>query len=318
MNTVPQTSARGIALLFIRHREQPRNFLINRQKDHFTAHAKVISTQCLRLTRSIFLFFLTLLCCSPAPAETLIIPGSGNPEYILGVLAKAFNEQQSLHRVVIPPTIGSAGAFREISEGNASIGRIGRPLIEKERQQGLSYHSLGRDPIVFVGGSGVTARNINRAQVIAIYSGQISNWQELGGKPATIRAIGRESTNGPSLSIASKIEGFNSIKYSDSVKFAHLDSQLLELLDRFPASFGFLNRSALSAAKTRLTLLSLDGTEASAENLISGRYPLSVEIGLIYKKNKLTEAGHSFLRFISSPRGLDILHAHGLVSSVEK
>ena len=270
------------------------------------------------IIRIAILFFLASCLCAPAAAETLTIPGSGSPEYILGELAKTFNIQQKLHTVVIPPTIGTAGAFREIFAGNATIGRIGRPLKEDERNLGLTFHSLGRDPIVFVGGAGVTAHGISSAQVLGIYSGQLTNWQELGSKSATIRAIGRESTDASYSGIARSVKNFDGIKYADAIKVVHLDSQLLELLDRFPASFGFLNRSALSAAKTSLALLSLDATEANAENLASGRYPLWLEIGLIYKKKDLTEAGRSFLEFVASPSGLQLLRSHGLVSTAPK
>ena len=298
-------------MIIARRKTQPTNQLSNIKNNGLTRFNKVCSTRFLSPTLSAFLFSLFL--CLPASAETLIIPGSGNPEYILGVLAKKFNQQQSLHTVVIPTTIGSAGAFREISEGNASIGRIGRALNEKERLQGFTYHSLGRDPIVFVGGSGLTVNTISPEQILGIYSGQFTNWQELGGKPAPIRAIGRESTDASYRAIARGMEGFNNLKYADAVKLAHLDSQLLELLDRFSASFGFLNRSALFAAKTKLTLLSLNTIEANAENLKSGRYPLWTEIGLVYKKKELTEAGHAFLKFISSPEGLGILESNGLL-----
>ena len=301
-------------MLFICYKEQPINQPINHQRKHFADHAKVISTRGLSLIRSALMFFSALVLCNPASAETLIIPGSGNPEYILGVLAGEFNKQQSMHTVVIPTTIGSAGAFREITEGHASLGRIGRPLSETERQQGFIFHSLGRDPIVFVGGAGVSVRNISPKQVLDIFSGRLTNWQELGGKPATIRAIGRENTDASYRAIARGMEGFNGIKYADSVKLAHLDSQLLELLDRFSASFGFLNRSALFAAKTKLTQLTLNTIEANAENLKTGHYPLWTEIGLIYKKKELTEAGHAFLNFLSSPEGLKALESHGLLA----
>ena len=262
----------------------------------------------------VWLCCLALLFSFPARSETLTIPGSGNPEYILGVLAREFNERQSSHTIVVPPTIGTAGAIRELSEGNASLGRIGRPLKESERSLGFTYFSLGRDPIVFVAGAGVNVRTVTREQVLGIYSGKITDWQAIGANPAPIRAIGRESTDASYRGIARAIDSFNGISYGSAVKLVHLDSQLLELLDRFPSSFGFLNRSALSAAKTRLTPLALDNIEATPENLRSGRYPLWTEIGLIYKEKTLSEAGRSFINFIASPSGLEILRAHGLVT----
>jgi len=119
---------------------------------------------------------------SPGVAEELVIPGSGNPEYVLGRLAEAFNEQQSTHRVVVPPSTGIAGAIRDVGEGTAVLGRAGRPLKEEERRKGLAFVSLGRDPVVFVGGAGVTMRSLARDEAVGIYTGRFADWKELGGK----------------------------------------------------------------------------------------------------------------------------------------
>jgi phosphate transport system substrate-binding protein len=246
-------------------------------------------------------------------AETLIIPGSGNPEYVLRELAQAFNSQQKQHQVIIPPTTGTAGALREVTEGTASIGRVGRPLRETELSSGLAYHPLGRDPVVFVGGAGVSVRAVTRAQMVDVYTGKLSNWRDLGGKPGPLRVIGREGTDASRQAIARDIKAFSDMNFHESVKFVHLDTQMIELLDRFPTSIGFLNRSALSAAKTKLVVLALDSVEPNAENLASGRYPLWVEVGLIYKAGQLTEAGREFLKFVDSPTGMRLLRAHGLV-----
>ena len=112
-----------------------------------------------------------------------------------------------------------------------------------------------------------------------------------------------------------EIKAFENLQYHDNVKLVHLDSQLIELLDRFPASFGFLNRSALSGAKTKLIALKLDSIDPSADNVDAGRYKLWTEIGLIYKESSLTPAGRSFLEFVASPYGAQLLRANGLLPS---
>ena len=259
---------------------------------------------------------LSLLAFMPvASAETLVIPGSGNPEYIIRELANAYNKHQTQHQVVVPPTIGTSGALREVTEGTATMGRVGRPLKGKELSLGLTYRPIGCDPVAFVGGAGVTVSNISTQQAIDIFTGKVANWKELGGKPGAIRAIGREKTDASLQGIMRAINAFKNLQYHDNVKLVHLDTQLIELLDRFPASFGFLNRSALSAAKTKLIALQLDSIEPSAENVDSGRYKLWTEIGLIYKESSLTEAGRSFLEFIASPQGALLLRANGLLPS---
>lgn len=246
-------------------------------------------------------------------AEELAIPGSGNPEYVLGELAKAFNAQQSKHHVTIPPSSGTAGALREVEEGTATLGRVGRPLKPAERERGLNYTPLGRDAVVFVAGAGVTVKNVTRDQVVASYVGKVTDWRELGGKPGSIRAIGREPTDASRQVIDREIGGFANLQFSEGVKTVHLDPHLIELLDRYPTSLGFLNRSALEAAKSKLVILALDGTAPTPDNVKSGRYSLWLEFGLIYKPGALTDAGRAFLRFVQSQEGQRILQDHGVL-----
>ncbi len=262
---------------------------------------------------------ITALCVSAfllaatAAAETLVIPGSGNPEYVLAELARVFNSQQKQHQIVIPSTTGTAGALRDIKNGSASVARVGRILTEAERSGGLTYYPLGRDPVAFVGGAAVSARSLTRSQIVDIYTGKLSNWRDLGGKPAPIRAIGREATDASHRAISQEIKAFAGMEVHESVKIVHLDPQVIELLDRFPTSIGFLNRSALRAAKTNLVMLALDSVEPTAESLKSGRYPLWLEFGLIYKESSLTAAGRAFLKFIESPAGVGVLLANGVL-----
>jgi phosphate transport system substrate-binding protein len=266
------------------------------------------------LIRLMLAFWLALAAAGPAVAEELVIPGSGNPEHVLGELARAFNAQQTQHHVVVPPSIGTAGALREVGEGTARMGRVGRSLKPAERERGFTYVPLGRDAVVFVGGAGVTVNNVTRDQMVGAYSGKLTDWRELGGKPGPIRVVGREATDASRQVLDREIPGFASIQYHEGVKIVHLDPHAIELLDRFPTSLGFLNRSALDAAKTRLVILSLDGVAPSPENLKAGRYPLWLEFGLIYKSAALTDAGRAFLQFIQSPAGSRIRQDHGVLT----
>ena len=257
-----------------------------------------------------------ILMASAALAEDLVIPGSGNPEYVLGQLARAFNRQQLVHRVTVPPSTGTEAAWRDVETGTASVGRVGRRPDEKERSKGLSYVALGRDPVVFAGGAKVTLRSLTQAQVVEIYRGKIADWRELGGKPGPIRVIAREVTATSRQAIGRLIKPFEDIAFGENAKVVHLDPQMIELLDRFPTSLGFLNQSALSACKTKVVRLALDGVEATPENVQNGRYGLWVEPGLIYKSNELTPAGKAFLEFVKSPDGTRILREHGVVPAV--
>ncbi|MDG4598105.1 MAG: substrate-binding domain-containing protein [Candidatus Contendobacter sp.] len=263
-------------------------------------------------------WFVALALTGAAFAEELVIPGSGNPEYVLTQLAKAFNQQQSQHTVTIPSSTGTAGALRDIEAGTASLGRVGRPLKDDERGKGIVYVALGRDPVAFVAGAGVTVRGITSARAVDAFSGKLTDWRELGGDPAPIRVIGREKTDASRQAVSRVIKPFEDIVFGENVKVVHLDPELVALLDRFPTSLGFLNRSALGACTTKVIPLALDGVEPTSENLEKGSYPLWLELGLIYRPGALTPAGKAFLAFARSPAGARVLREHGILPAVSR
>lgn len=243
-------------------------------------------------------------------AEVLTIPGSGNPEHVLGVLAKAFNAHQQEHRVVVPVSSGHAGAVRDVSEGVTSLGRVGRPLNTEEKAKGLSYLPLGRDAVVAVAGAEVSAKSISSEQITDVFAGKITDWSQLGGQRAPIRAVSKENSDALRRQLPSR---FREFVYADSVKIVHLDPYLLELLDRYPTSFSLMNRSALAACKTKVVMLALDGIEPTTENLASGRYPLTMEFGLIFRTGDLSPAAKAFIDFIHAAEGASILRMHGVL-----
>lgn len=267
-----------------------------------------------RLYRFVALCLGVLSCINLVRAENLVIPGSGSPEYVLDQLAKAFNAKQAQHRVVVPPSSGTAGALRDVGDGVSTLGRVGRPLKEEERAKGFAYLPLGRDPVVVVGGAGVTARSITWPQLVDVFAGNVANWQELGGGAAPIRVIGREQSDTSRQALMAANKAFLEVTYGTRVKMVHLDPQLNELLDRYPSSLAYINRSRLSLSKTRVVPLALEGIEPTPENLEKGKYPVWIEFGLVYKESQgMSAAAKAFVEFVRSPEGVRMLRTHGIL-----
>ena len=252
-----------------------------------------------------------------ARAADLVIPGSGNPEHVLTLLAEDFNTQQIVNRVTVPPSSGTAGAIRDVLAGTAVLGRLGRKLKPDEAAQGLAYIPLGRDPVAFAGGSGVTINGLTHAQAVEAYSGQAANWMAFGGQPGPIRAIGRESTDASRQAINRVLPAFENMMFGEGVKIVHLDPQLIELLDRFPGALGFLNRSALASAKTKIVYLAFNGVEPTAENVEAGRYPLWLEFGLVHRTGVLPPEARGFVDYLRSASALRILKTQGVLAAAE-
>lgn len=136
--------------------------------------------------------FATAFSTSSLTAENLTVPGTGDGIVVLQAVAKAFNQAHPEHNVTIPPSIGSSGGAKAVGKGHAPLGRVARPLKDKEKPYGLTYTPIFSFPIVFAVNEGVAVDGLTSAQVTAIYDGTATNWNEVGGNDAKIRVVRRE------------------------------------------------------------------------------------------------------------------------------
>ncbi|MBE9067023.1 hypothetical protein IQ260_10180 [Leptolyngbya cf. ectocarpi LEGE 11479] len=146
--------------------------------------------------------------------------------------------------------------------------------------------------------------NITSDQIKAIYSGQIDNWQTLGGPDEDIvlfdfaedeneKRVLRQTYLGKELAIA-----------STAIVFAE-DDELLETAAI--TEFSLATVPYEDALKTLpLTMLSIDGVSPSNQNLRSGKYAMALSLGIVLNKEPST-AAQSFLEFATGPVGKQIL-----------
>ena len=115
------------------------------------------------MKRKIFLVaMLTIVCVwgGALRAKTLVIPGTGACEVVLKALAADFNSQNPGQEVVVPPSIGSSEGIRLVGTDQALLGRVARPLEEKERGYGLRYLPFARDAVIFAVGANVEIKSL--------------------------------------------------------------------------------------------------------------------------------------------------------------
>ena len=208
-----------------------------------------------------------------------------------------------------PGRTGTASSFhlpparpaplRDVSEGSAALGRVGRALSAEESGRGLTYLP-GREPVVVVAGAGVTARHITATQLVDVYRGRITDWQALGGAPGPIRAIGREGVGCVAPGPATGSSGRWPTQFAASVKVVNLDPQLIELRPlpdqpRHPQSFRPRRPQDQGGVSPRRR-------RADPPTTASGRHAAGIEFGLIYRDGRLP-AGRAFRTSSPRPRG---------------
>ena len=244
-------------------------------------------------------------------AETLVIPGTGSCEVALKGLAAAFNNQNPGQEVMIPPSIGSGRAIDLVGTDRALLGRVARPL--KENETGLELKSLpfARDAVVFAVGARVTIPGLTATQLSDIFSGKITDWQEVGGERGLIRVIIREPGDGSLLVIQKHFEPFKNLTFDPNSKMVFHDHDMRELLLKYQNAIGWLTNSTVTGSPIKV--LAVDNVFPSPANLREGRYKLMVDYALVYKENRLSELARRFIEFIFSDAGKAVLIKYGLI-----
>lgn len=250
-------------------------------------------------------------------ADTLVIPGSGSPEFIVRELANAFNAAHSSDRIEVPPSSRSVGGMHSIQNNEAVLARVSRQPAGDDAR-GLRYLPFARDAVVFAAGKNVAAKNLSAARLADIFSGKLVDWSELGLAPAPIRVVVRNQTESNVNIIREHLPPFKEIKFAPSAKLAYHAYEMVDLLGKYGASIGFVSLSMLKTATAGVHPLALDGTAPTADNIASGKYPLWIDYGLVYKEERLNGIARRFLDFVFSEPGRKVLLDNGLTPLAHK
>jgi phosphate transport system substrate-binding protein len=247
-----------------------------------------------------------------AQAPGLTIPGSGDWEAVLKQLADAYVRAHPGQSVEVPPSTGSSGGIRSVLNNTVLMARVARPLRPEQLRTGIKWHPVARDAVVFAVGDRVELKALGGNELAAVFAGRITDWRELGGKPAPIRVLVREPTDTVHQVIINRLDPFRNLVLSDQAKMVAKTTEMIEMLGRYRTSIGWITQSAITLTDSGAHPLALDGVAPTAENLGSGKYPLSIDYALIYRPERLDRAARDFLAFVGSDAGRAIIQRAGL------
>lgn len=273
--------------------------------------------------KNILLALLALLALSPFPVQarqpvehntsgnprSLVIPGTGDSQVLLGKLAQLYMKNRPGTTVEIPETIGSGGGIRSVITGKNEIARVARPLTEKESAQGLKSRNFAQSPIVFAVNPGVAGvENLSLEQILGIYAGRIQRWDGLGGV-GKIYVMNREEGDSSRTVLENLIPGFKEISVpAGSVVYSTPDA--LQTLLASPNTIGYLPLPA--TVGVGLKTLRVQDIAPSAVNVRQKKYQLVVPFSLVWK-GPLSPLAQDFLDFLSSPAARKLMLENGVI-----
>lgn len=236
---------------------------------------------------------------------TLSMNGSTSMEKVIKAVNGAFMEKNKGVTVNLNLT-GSGTGIQEASEGKCDIGNSSRKLKDEEAEK-LDATVVGLDGIALVVNPANKLEDITLEDLAKVYSGEITNWKELGGDDKSIVVIGREDGSGTR-------DGFESIVMGDKEpKYAQELESTGSVINAVATTDGAIGYASLANVDETVKALKVGGVEATEENVKSGAYKVQrpfICATLKSSDNKLVKA---YLDFILSEEGQALVLAQGAV-----
>ena len=236
--------------------------------------------------------------------------GSTSMEKFANALSEAFMEKYP-KVTVTAEFVGSGAGIEAVSNGTADIGNSSRNLKDEEKAKGVAENIVAIDGIAVVVDPANTVSDLTKDQLIAIYSGETTNWSDLGGADQPIVVVGREAGSGTRGAFEELLKLEDACKYSNE-----LDSTgaVMAKVASTPGSIGYVSLDVLDDT---VKALKLDGAEPTEENIKAGKYFLSRPFvmatkGEISEQSDLVKA---LFDFIYSDEGSELVKSVGLITA---
>ncbi len=249
-----------------------------------------------------------------APAElsgTVATDGSTSMEKVIGALGEAFMEQNKGVTFTYNPT-GSGSGITAVGEGRCDIGLSSRALKDDEKASGLKETILALDGIAVIVNPANPVSDLDVETIAKIYTGEITNWKEVGGNDAEIVLIGREAGSGTRDGFESITDTKDSCKYRQELTST---GDVITTVSTNPDAIGY---ASLAALKDNVKALTVGGIAPTEDTVKDGSYVIQRPFVLVTKDGvELSAAAQAFFDYATSADAADLIAAAGAVATAK-
>ena len=240
---------------------------------------------------------------------TVSTDGSTSMEKVIGALSESYMAANKDVTVNYNPT-GSGAGITAVQEGTCDIGLSSRALKDEEKAAGLKETVLAYDGIAIIVHPDNPVSDLSIEQIAKLYTGEITNWKDVGGSDAEVVLIGREAASGTR-------DGFESITGTkDKCQYRQeltSTGDVITAVSQNPDAIGY---ASLAAIKDSVKALSVDGVTPSETTVKDGSYQVQRPFVLVTLEGKaLSAAAQSFFDYATSADAADIIAKAGAVAA---
>ena len=240
---------------------------------------------------------------------TVSTDGSTSMEKVIGALSESFMAANGGVTVNYNPT-GSGSGITAVQEGTCDIGLSSRALKDEEKAAGLKETVLAYDGIAIIVHPDNPVSDLTLEQIAKLYTGEITNWKDVGGNDAEVVLIGREAASGTR-------DGFESITGTkDACQYRQeltSTGDVITAVSQNPDAIGY---ASLASVKDTVKALNVNGVTPSEATVKDGSYLVQRPFVLVTVEGKaLSPAAQAFFDYALSADAASIISAAGAVAA---
>ena len=237
------------------------------------------------------------------------VNGSTSMGDVIAALTEGFNEANP--DVTINYTgSGSGAGITGVLDGTCDLGLSSRALTDDEKSQGAVENIIALDGVAVVVNPENTVTDLTTEQIAQIFTGEITNWSELGGADAEIAVFGRENGSG-TRSAFEEIVGVE-----DACVYTNEYSSTGDVIGNVASNPNAIGYASLSAVDETVTAVQVNGVAPSEATVLDGTYEIQRPFVIVtVEGTELSAEAQAFLDYAMSAEVADIIAAAGAVSA---
>ena len=236
---------------------------------------------------------------------TVVTNGSTSMESVMGALIEAFKEVQPDVQIQYTGS-GSGAGITSAQDGTADIGLASRDL--KDDETGVKQITVAKDGIAIIVNPDNPVADLSIEQIAQIFTGEITNWSELGGSDGQVVPIGREAGSGTR-------DGFESITGTeDACKYQNELTSTGEVIASVASNPNAIGYTSLSAVDDTVKALTVGEVAPSEATVLDGTYAIQRNFNFILSDStELSDAAQAFVDWATSTEASDLIAGAGAV-----
>lgn len=242
-----------------------------------------------------------------ALSGTVSTDGSTSMEKVINSLGESFMAANKDVKFTYNPT-GSGSGIQAVTEGRCDIGLSSRALKDDEKASGLVETVLAYDGIAIVVSPENPVSDLDVDTIAKIYTGEITNWSEVGGADAEIVLVGREAGSGTRSGFEELTETVDKCKYRQELTST---GDVITAVAQNPDAIGY---ASLASVKDSVKALKVAGVTPTEETVKDGTYLIQRPFVLVTKEDvALSPVAQAFFDYATKGQANDIITASGVV-----